>query len=265
LWLASLSLDSSSASGLRRAASIIEGQILNRATRLDVDESSVSLVVTCRRCSTRIRIGQIDGDRVEEPRPVLRGVQSRPRSILEAKEGAAPDTLPSQAGPPTVKVSPTVRVNIAKAKITGLRETQQTVEEVGVDEETYSNRSSPATTEHVFSITHTVDRSVVIEEAASRLMGTGGQATIIGLAQIYGKIESTLERRYSLSERATLEVTSSVKIHVPAGKAVRARVKWFKVFQSGEVDLLAPDGSTTVLIPYRVPVRLKFNTETIDL
>lgn len=174
--------------------------------------------------------------------------------------------LLSTVGPPAL--TPGGAVNLADCRAISFE--REVPKEVPLHDETrlYPNDSAVATLTKEIEITHSVSRSVTVDD--SRITSRSGDAsvTFLGFAAIRGQVLQQISARYALNIQVNLTFSERTSITVPPRARIRHVVRWKIVHDAGTVVLgrQLPGNSPQLVaaVPYLVPQRLTYTEEIVD-
>jgi hypothetical protein len=147
-----------------------------------------------------------------------------------------------------------------------LRETRQVEDHVKTERRTCDNRDSRASSMHTVNVSHTIERTAVIDTSRALSVGGSAIAKIPAMSSVVAKVDASISRRYSVTARETIAVSETVTVNVPAHVAVEVIVDWIRVCQEGEaVVTTGLSSGVQLVIPFRLPAVLRFDTKTVEL
>lgn len=174
--------------------------------------------------------------------------------------------LLSPVGPPAL--TPGGAVNLADCRAISFE--REVPKEVPLHDETrlYPNDSAVATLTKEIEITHSVSRSVTVDD--SRITSRSGDAsvTFFGFAAIRGQVLQQISARYALNIQVNLTFSERTSITVPPRARIRHVVRWKIVHDAGTVvlgrQLPGNAPQPVAAVPYLVPQRLTYTEEIVD-
>ena len=190
--------------------------------------------------------------------------------VIGPLSGAFVDDIPRPAERRPARTSPRApvqQINLARCRVTGVRELGNAEKFLSEERKIYPNNSKTATLTKEISVSNSIARTVTIE--SSKLKGNSGEAgvTFIGFATVRGQAQQQLNERYSVATQNSVTISEKTTIEIPPGSTVEHVIQWKLVSLNGiavlgETPRFSPSFDLA-MVPYQVPLRLTY-TETLN-
>jgi hypothetical protein len=151
------------------------------------------------------------------------------------------------------------------ASVSDLRETRRFEDNVKTERRRYDNRRSSASSTHTLTVIYTIERAAVVESSRAFVVGGNASVKIPVAGSVAAKIDASISKRYSVTDQATITMSDTLTVNVPARAAVDVILRWIRIWQEGEALVTESSSDAQLVVPFRVPAALRLDTETVEV
>ncbi|HEV2635427.1 MAG TPA: hypothetical protein VGX23_09800 [Actinocrinis sp.] len=166
-----------------------------------------------------------------------------------AQSGPQPGHRPQPAGP------------VPEPRIIGYVETDQVEEPLGQEVRVIDNRQSNTGVTRSVKASREWTRNLTVGTEQTRTLGA--EIGVEKWLSVKGKIESELQRNYSMETSTKHLFEESLTISAPPRTTIRLVLHWKRIWQNGVVRLSHYDGTVTE-VPYKFVVNITFDQSQQD-
>jgi hypothetical protein len=200
--------------------------------------------------------------------PPLPGERQSPSANLPLQSDSEPLRHSSLIPIPEAPL-PVREINLARCRVTDVREQGRVETFLSEERKKYPNGSKTATLTKQVSVSNTISRTVTIQWGKLKAYSAGAGVTLVGLVAIQSQVQQQLSKNYSVEMQNSITISETTTIEVPPGCTVEHVIKWKLASLSGVAVLgETPRFSSSVdlaEVPYQVPLRLTYTEDLNDV
>ena len=162
------------------------------------------------------------------------------------------------------------RLDLAGRYVTRLTGRQTVEEPLGEESKIYSNRSKTAILTKEISISHSITRTVTMQERKLKAYTAEAGIAPVGFGAIRAQVQQQLDQVYSVATQSSLTMNEKTTITIQPASTVVHVIQWKRIslhgiaILGGIVEGYPQVPFEVAEIPYRVPQRLTYTDYVKD-